>query len=922
MVDTSTGGVRPVALRWSRVAAVAVAATVAAVVAGLEAPDAIWRDWASGHPWFSATDLPAVQLTWPTVGTTAGLAASVTHAVRLGLDTLGLSQLIGVPGVVSGATVVAVVVVARQIGCGMLAALCAALTAVFGARFWTGAATGQPETMAVPCVLGAAAGLVAWRRSNSSVALTAAAAAAAAAMAIHPASLGAMPALLVLALSGGVARAAILACGAAVGSVTFWWASRDVPLSSWLTVPSPAVVADRLGSLAGDVATDAGLLGLVLVALGTVAMARRPARLGVLVAGMAGIVSWCLLWTPPDWRGPLVLALVPFWLLVGAGMSWAQSVVTTRPATAGVAGLVVLLPAMSLTAHFDRGTRQRALTELVESRVDELSPVVPADAVVVSESVVLDRLLVDRARVRPGVALTRIPQTPDAVLEALAAGRTVVSFAGARRNLEALGFRFRSEPWAEATVGVPELIDSVPDDWIVAVAIGTQFPVSVEPDVGPTFEAIGGMDSLLGRSRWRYGVVGVRGHDHPVIEQGGYEAVDLDLDAADPLGPHVRAPVRLRVRSHDRGAEVWYRNRVVASTKTGVALAVVTPSGELAGAFDAEFRADQRVPVSSPVLALSVVTGREPCRRVTATRWTDVASVTRFASVGAVIGPGQDLTLYVGSDHAHRIRELPLGTGPGPVTTLMSVATTDGQADSMPAGLVAELREAGLGDATVALSDRHAVTRIDVSSPRTGLRQLALALGGFMPVAFARLTGPEPAAPVQLCSGMQTGASRTAGRQARRGVVDDIDLTSDGPFVFGWHRPEQAGPWTFRWTSAPRAELLVPVDRPDTMAVALELGPPLVEGTMLELRVNDTAFAPVVLTEGTAQYRWVVPAEVWRAGMNQLWLGTSRLVRPAELGPTADERVLGVAVRGIRLLADAPGPDQGSSGRAPSPDGG
>jgi len=188
--------------------------------------------------------------------------------------------------------------------------------------------------------------------------------------------------------------------------------------------------------------------------------------------------------------------------------------------------------------------------------------------------------------------------------------------------------------------------------------------------------------------------------------------------------------------------------------------------------------------------------------------------------------------------------------------------------------------------------------RIQADAPRSGRQQFALRLGGFAALAFARVASGPLASPLTLCSAMETAVNL------------DIDLGRRDLFVFGWADPEQAAGAKFRWTRTPRAELLLPMARPERITIAIDARPMAGQGTTMELRVNDTVFAPVVMEATSREYRWDVPAERWRAGMNRVWLGVSARARPSDLYGSSDTRLLGLAVKQIRLIPEGatPGP--------------
>ena len=90
---------------------------------------------------------------------------------------------------------------------------------------------------------------------------------------------------------------------------------------------------------------------------------------------------------------------------------------------------------------------------------------------------------------------------------------------------------------------------------------------------------------------------------------------------------------------------------------------------------------------------------------------------------------------------------------------------------------------------------------------------------------------------------------------------------------------------------------------PKSLTLAIDARPFVGAGATVELTVNETTLPPRVLSADRQEYRWQVPKEILRAGMNRVWLGVSQLERPSDLDSTStDDRRLGLAVWRIRLL--------------------
>jgi hypothetical protein len=72
-------------------------------------------------------------------------------------------------------------------------------------------------------------------------------------------------------------------------------------------------------------------------------------------------------------------------------------------------------------------------------------------------------------------------------------------------------------------------------------------------------------------------------------------------------------------------------------------------------------------------------------------------------------------------------------------------------------------------------------------------------------------------------------------------------------------------------------------------------------GSSLSLVVNGQTLPACDFTGGWRDCAWALPAGVLRIGANNIALRASKAARPADEGTSGDRRVLGVAVRSIRL---------------------
>ena len=69
----------------------------------------------------------------------------------------------------------------------------------------------------------------------------------------------------------------------------------------------------------------------------------------------------------------------------------------------------------------------------------------------------------------------------------------------------------------------------------------------------------------------------------------------------------------------------------------------------------------------------------------------------------------------------------------------------------------------------------------------------------------------------------------------------------------------------------------------------------------IALAVNDMPTSVQVMPAGFRTYEWTVPVDAWRVGVNHVLLQVARVHIPAAEGRSHDARMLGVAIRSLRL---------------------
>lgn len=118
----------------------------------------------------------------------------------------------------------------------------------------------------------------------------------------------------------------------------------------------------------------------------------------------------------------------------------------------------------------------------------------------------------------------------------------------------------------------------------------------------------------------------------------------------------------------------------------------------------------------------------------------------------------------------------------------------------------------------------------------------------------------------------------------------------------GWHEAEPWGRWTDGAVASLRMTLREPAEEP--LRLELDITPSPV-GASLSIMIDDAEFPLVEPVRGTNG--WDIPAELIQGKRDfLLTLRVTATVCPARTNGSADERILGIGVNGVRLLSRKP----------------
>ena len=283
---------------------------------------------------------------------------------------------------------------------------------------------------------------------------------------------------------------------------------------------------------------------------------------------------------------------------------------------------------------------------------------------------------------------------------------------------------------------------------------------------------------------------------------------------------------------------------------------------------------------------VAVVAGHVPCVGLEPGEWADVSMLVANGSF-ILYGPATPGSANAGAPGGVLLRV----TGPSRAISIepRSIPFEIGEVPHDSAVGIPEL------DRAAARSVVEAVTTLRIR--KTERRDPITFTFASAPM-FAVATADDDS-PVVFCPGVSR-VDLTLGRSDKASAV--LRMNTSAPFAAGWHSPE-ADPDPFRWTSAPNASVRVSVAPPGPIHVTISATPAALPAMRpaIDLSVNNCRLPARPMTPGSGDYEWDVEQSCWRAGVNQIWIGTSPLVSPAQLFGGHDTRPLGARIGAIRL---------------------
>jgi hypothetical protein len=648
--------------------------------------------------------------------------------------------------------------------------------------------------------------------------------------------------------------------------------SKDVFSFSWT-----ALLTERLPGLLGPVLGELGWCGAALVVGGLALLSRRDWRKAVLMAGGAAGALYLALNVAADVKGFLMPVFTLAWPAAALGIDGLAATLgraeRLRPMVA--AGAAVLLPAGLVNANFHAND---ASGHTGTARYfDAIFASLPARAAFIAEEYTTDAVMTYQSIVRADTGrqlrLGLLPYA-DVVRRMKQSAFTVFAFRRGAGAMLTQGLEV-----SRVVVHGPDVrsvLDAFPPDHVIIIAAaGPGLPLSFAPPARRSagWQAAGRRRHhvVLGRpGRWDWAVFESRNEPFAIGFAAG--------TAPRPIGGTL--PRDIHVNAGSKRVTVVVGGHEVVRAEPGVAVAVLAPDGSIAfrQAWPPGVPLDTVLDTQQP--ALFRVGEPMACTPLGDRAWRDVTTDIAPSSIvllrvdNAKPADGEFL-VYAAADTPFA----PVFSGEvESASPRLDVRTYDMRGAAAKAALREDLRRDAV---TVPFegSDDNYAARIEVWLPDGGDGAAGrLSFGTDVRRAIAHAVADRPA--------LQRAAACTAPWPP---VIGQWTATSGevwlGPaaaeyFGVGWRGAERdaASDRAMRWTADLRARLRVPMPPPATTRVQLTVEPaPGV--TTLAVEVNSTRMAPLPLRAGRQEVEWQVPADAWRAGVNDVWLvagGTSR----------------------------------------------
>jgi hypothetical protein len=372
--------------------------------------------------------------------------------------------------------------------------------------------------------------------------------------------------------------------------------------------------------------------GLILVAIGVVALVRSRARDAVLCAvGAAGVILLTMNMSSDEDEGFLLSAFVLLWLLAAAGLErlWAAAGSNRRVVTAAALLATIALPASLAAVNYTPNDHHRRNFEI--RYFNALFAMLPEKSAIVRDQYATN-MMIDYKILGEGAAagkdLRIVNQVPEQVTAAFKSGYRVFLFAQAKTELSK--YDFRVKPVSLKTEPLTEYLKTLRDGLVVVVAATPAAAAGLMSDP-KAWTGIGVPEEhVFRRVGAPYAVIGAAGAGSGALEadnRPGATEVDVSVGSGATVGAtQVVAAADIRAYADGQSAAIWAGGKELVRSNDGVVVAIFGPRG-LAESFALDAADGFRVPMDMTPLPLYELTEAGTCVNLGNLGWRDVSGV-------------------------------------------------------------------------------------------------------------------------------------------------------------------------------------------------------------------------------------------------------------------------------------------------------
>jgi hypothetical protein len=617
------------------------------------------------------------------------------------------------------------------------------------------------------------------------------------------------------------------------------------------------MITVRAATLGAGLLTNVGVLGGVVMMFGLRASLWQAVGIAAILAAVLGPIP-----APWDPDARLVPVLLVGWAIAGVALDrlWRWEAAGGR---AVVVAFCLMLPAgQALRTNSLADTLvERPAGRMLAALVDSLQ----APTAIVSERARFARLLIwANAKRSTAARMTLIPNQPSTVVAAMNAGQSVLATDRAAARLELSGIsgpplfvtgrsledvlRRRDPRSIVGLVATPGAFDGLTDDLQAVTQLGA-----------------GSLTAVTGREA--FALLANPPYSESHLARSG-TTLSVDTTTAASGVPASVVPLGgVKMLADDNGARIEAGSRELAHVSRGAVIAMWAPSPAAVEWAALERRATLTAEWRSRAWTFSRLSERRSCESFGNAGWSDVNALAASARVGVSLARGAGLRIYLARDRMLTPRVAAFAHR---ASRDIDVIRWDRANPAQAAEAAARLAQDGVEPPPDTL---QFVWRVTLAPSAIDPALIAIGLSGQPDWARARVLPGSVTSEAVLCAGV--AGARLFARSGQR--VEAVSLIDNDTFVAGWQAVQFAGAERWRRLSASEGDLLVRLDVPEvvTVAIAARTRTPAGVPWGVGLAINGVSAGQQPLQPTAATYEWQVPQERWQRGTNHLRLSLS-----------------------------------------------